>query len=107
MATVRFVDRAGRRARATQRLSPTEVALLEVLGDWDEVVDAPAEARDRLVSLIHSGTVRPDRLAAASETEPANVRGRLRALLHDADEAAAANRVRQPSGRVAAMLALP
>jgi len=94
LPTVRFVDRAGRRARAVQRLNPTEVALLEVLGDWDQVVDAPADAHERLLDVVRSGAVRPLKLAAASFTEPAAVRSRLKALLADADQVEAASQVR-------------
>ena len=39
MGSVHFVDRSGRPGRATAGLGPTEVALLEVLGDWDQVIE--------------------------------------------------------------------
>jgi len=77
-ASFRFVDRAGRRGRVTQRLNPVEVAVLEVLGDWDRVVELP---RDRAVALLcqqaADGAVRPDRLALSASSEPTSVRAGL------------------------------
>ena len=56
---VRYVSRAASTKRRDERLRPAEVALLEVLRDWD-------------------GTIRLDRVARASETEPPRARERLR-----------------------------
>jgi hypothetical protein len=89
-----FVDRASRWGRLVNNLNPTEVAVLEVLGDWDQVVDDPADARDRLSGLVCSAAVRPAKLAAASDTEPIKVRTRLRGLLETAGATTAAARVR-------------
>jgi hypothetical protein len=97
LPTVHFVDRAGRRARATYDLTSVEVAVLEVLGDWDQVVDVSAHAHDRLVDLVISGAVRTSKLAAASMTEPAQVRSRLKSLLSDAGDDGAASKVRSTS----------
>lgn len=80
--TVRFVSRSAATKRLEERLHPAEVALLEVLRDWDRYVEAPEPvAYDRIGYLIEDGAVRVERVAAASETEPTRVRSRLRALL--------------------------
>lgn len=79
---VRFVDRSGRPGRVTAGLHGTEVAFLEVLGDWNRVVELPPDAATRkLVDLVHSGAVRTDRIAQAARSEPAVVRDRLRQVL--------------------------
>jgi Family of unknown function (DUF6088) len=102
--TIRFVDRAARRGRLSNSLNPIEVSVLEVLDGWDQLVDDPLDAADRLVGLVGSGVVRPAKLAAASGTEPARVRARLRTLLEQAGATAAASRVRvtTPAGVVPA-----
>lgn len=80
--SLRFVDRSARRARATSGLSSLDVAALEVLDGWDRVIETgPEEAMSRLASLLHAGTISPERLARASKTEPAAARARLRYLL--------------------------
>jgi hypothetical protein len=82
MGSVHFVDRSGRLGRATAGLSSTEVALLEVLGDRDQVIEVDdATTRRQLVELIRSGSVRLDRVARAAQDEPAAVRRRLKDLL--------------------------
>lgn len=91
--SIRFVDRSSRWGRLTNDLNPTEVAVLEVLDDWDQVVDNPAGARDRLSGLVVSGALRPTKLAAASRTEPPKVRARLRGLLEAAGATVAAARI--------------
>jgi hypothetical protein len=79
---LRFVSRAAATGRRSASLRPTEVALLEVLRDWDALVESPTdEATRRIAGLMGSGEIRPDRLASASSTEPAPVRRRLRDLL--------------------------
>lgn len=80
--TVRFVSRAASTRRRDERLRPPEVALLEVLRDWDTLVDVPTrDAVDRIAGLAENGTLRLDRLVRASSTEPPRVRERLRRLL--------------------------
>lgn len=80
--TLRFVSRAAATGRRGASLRPAEVALLEVLRDWDAVVEFPAdEAKNRIASLMGSGEIRPEKVARASSTEPAPVRERLRGLL--------------------------
>jgi hypothetical protein len=70
------------------------VALLEVLDSWEKVVElAPAEALERLGTIIRDGTVRPERLAQAAGSEPARVRERLRLILRSADEVGVAEKV--------------
>lgn len=83
---VRFVDRSGRQGRVTSSLTPVEVAVLEVLGDWDRIVEMPdVDARHRLAEMVRTGEVRGDRLARAAVSEPAAVRERLREVLVTAD----------------------
>jgi hypothetical protein len=80
--SVHYVSRAASTKRRDERLRPTEVALLEVLRNWDGLVEIPAaEAVARIERLADSGAVRLDRIARASETEPPRVRERLRRLL--------------------------
>src|SRR5262249_51563220 len=82
--TLRFVSRAAATGRRDASLRPAEVALLEVLRDWDALVESPAdEATRRIAGLVGSGEIRPHRVARASSTEPALVRDRLRGLLAD------------------------
>jgi hypothetical protein len=80
--SVRFVDRSGRPGRAVAGLGWTEVALLEVLGDWHHVIEVDeTSARSQLGELIRSGSLRLERLARAARDEPAAVRRRLKELL--------------------------
>lgn len=80
--TVRFVSRAASTKRRDERLRPPEVALLEVLRDWNTLVEIPTSAAiERITSLVEGGTVRLDRVVRASATEPPRVRERLRHLL--------------------------
>jgi uncharacterized protein DUF6088 len=103
LPTFRFVDRSGRTGRMTQRLRPQTVALLEVLGSWDQVIEyGDSDAWPLLVQLVRSGGVQADRLALASTTEPADVRARLRDLLLDAGKAVEARRVPRPRSTVEA-----
>jgi hypothetical protein len=89
-----FVSRESQ-ARRDERLNPVEVALLEVLRDWDRLVDAPTtEAINRIALLIKSGEIRANVVARASRTEPARVRERLRTLLSRAGKGNEAARIR-------------
>lgn len=91
---VMFVSRAARTGRAATRLTPTEVAMLEVLADWPTLVEVePAQATRQLTELLRSGTVRAERLADAATTEPGQTRARLRALLTAAGRSDLADRV--------------
>ena len=77
--------------RRSERLRPAEVALLEVLRDWPALVELPdSDAADRIAGLVKASTIRVDKLARASATEPPLVRERLRALLLDAGQTNAA-----------------
>lgn len=79
---IRFVSRAASAKRRDERLRPTEVALLEVLRDWDSLVEVPDDtAVERIARLVDSGALRLDRVVRASTTEPPRVRERLRRLL--------------------------
>jgi hypothetical protein len=93
VGSVRFADRSGRPGRSVAGLGWTEVALLEVLDGWHQVIEVDeATARNRLLELVRSGSLRLDNLARASRNEPAAVRQRLKDLLSDAgyEEIAAA-----------------
>lgn len=79
---VRFVSRAASTKRRDERLRPGEVALLEVLRDWNTLVEVPTHAAvERIADLAGNGALRIDRLVRASATEPPRVRERLRHLL--------------------------
>lgn len=79
---VGFVSRAASTKRRDERLRYPEVALLEVLRDWDTVVEVPDDvALERIADLVVTGTLRLDRVVRASKTEPPRVRERLRRLL--------------------------
>lgn len=79
---VRFVSRAGSTRRRDERLNPSEVALLEVLRDWDRLVDLPmADAAKRVEKLASDRAIRIDKVVLAADTEPARARTVLRRLL--------------------------
>jgi len=97
---VRFLSRATRKGRTACALTPTEVAALEVLDSWDRVIEvSPKDAWKRLGDLMESGTLRPERLARASRTEPAPVRARLKALLDASGRSELADQVPDPDPR--------
>lgn len=78
---VQILSRAASTKRRDERLWPAEVALLEVLRDWDAFVEVPThDAVARIGHLVESNTIRVDRLVRASGTEPPRVRERLRRL---------------------------
>ena len=79
---IHFVSRAASTKRRDERLRPVEVALFEVLRDWDGLVEVPTDdAIERIGRLVDAGALRLDRLVRASATEPPRVRERLRSLL--------------------------
>lgn len=95
LGRVRFVSRAACTNRRDERLRPAEVALFEVLRDWDGLVDVPVdEAINRIEHLAEAGLIRLDRLVRASGTEPPRVRERFRQLLGAISQPAAADAVR-------------
>jgi hypothetical protein len=101
---IKFVARPARSARVTAGLSPTEVALLEVLGSWEQAIEVPpAEAWSRLRELLDSGQVRAERLARAGRTEPGTVRARLRELLRAGGRTDLVDEVPAPDGRTTAL----
>jgi hypothetical protein len=64
------------------RLRPGEVALFEVLRDWDHLVERPtAEAIISVARLVDANEIRLAKLIGASSTEPPRVRERFRHLL--------------------------
>jgi hypothetical protein len=76
------VSRAAATKRRDERLRPSEVALFEVLHDWDRLVEVPTpEAVERIARFADSGNVRLDRMTRASGSEPPRTRERLRRLL--------------------------
>jgi hypothetical protein len=103
LAGMRFVDRSGRVGRVVHDLNWMEVAFLEVLGDWDRVVDVDEEiARQKLASLVRSGDVRVDRLRAAARSEPASLVRRLFEFLSiDSGEIDPVEEVERSSGESA------
>ncbi len=81
-SSVHFVIRAAATKRRDERLRPSEVALLEVLRDWDHLVEVPTpEAVERIARFAQTGELRLDRVARASGSEPPRTRERLRRLL--------------------------
>lgn len=106
---VAFVSRATRTGRAEAGLNATEVAALEVLDDWNAVLEVtPDEAARRLTDLLRSGGLRAERLTQAAATEPGRTRARLTALLAAAgrDDLAARIPSRDPRTRQAALATL-
>jgi hypothetical protein len=92
---VHFVSRAASTKRRDERLSAAEVALLEVLREWDALVEIPTHnAVDRVARLADTGAVRLDRIVRASATEPPRVRERLRHLLGALGRSTSADAVR-------------
>lgn len=80
--TVHFVDRRARDARRTASLQPREVAILEVLDAWNDVLEVSRTAAvNLLAAILLDGSVKAARLVAGSLDEPPAVRERLRAVL--------------------------
>jgi hypothetical protein len=97
---VEFVSRPTRTGRCDAALSPTEVALLEVLGDLSTSELDARETWERLVDVIGSDSVRAPHLAKAAKTEPGSVRARLSKLLRDGGYLAEAECVPDADPRV-------
>lgn len=92
---VHFVSRAASTKRRDERLRSAEVGLLEVLRDWDALVEVPTHvAVNRIAHLIDTDALRLDRLVRASATEPPRVRERLRSLLGALGQSTSAAAVR-------------
>lgn len=92
--SVTFVSRAARSLRKTAGLTADEVAVLETLDGWSQVIEVSLpEAWQRLCAAVQDGEVSAARLAKASGTEPALVRVRLSALLTQAGFADSAKKV--------------
>lgn len=103
LGSVRFVARPARAARATVGLNQIEVAVLEVLGDWESTIELPPdEAWARLLELLATGNVRADRIARAGRTEPGGVRARLRELLGASGRGDLAEQIPEPDERTKA-----
>jgi hypothetical protein len=99
---IRIVRRDGRRgeARRAARLTEREIALLEVLDVWEDVVEMPAsEAVDKLSTRLRDDPEGTDRLVRSAEHEPARGRVRLRWLLTAAGLPDLANRIPPASTR--------
>ncbi len=83
-SAIALVSRAACRARVTVNPRAAEVALLEVLRDWNALVETDdAEAKRVVRSHFARGALRPDVLAKVAGTEPAPVPERLAELLAD------------------------
>ncbi|MHB1818009.1 MAG: DUF6088 family protein [Streptosporangiaceae bacterium] len=83
-SAIALVSRAACRARVRVNPRAAEVALLEVLRDWNALVETDdAEARRVVRSHFACGALRPDVLAKVAGTEPAPVPERLAELLAD------------------------
>lgn len=83
---VRFVSREAAWRRRDERLRAGDVALLEVLRSWPDLVEVPPDvAIDLVASLVGDGRIDLGRVVRASSTEPPLVRERLRALLRRLD----------------------
>ncbi len=99
---VKFVDRSTRIGRVVQKLTWTEVAVLEVLDSWDRAVELPDDqAIDVLVKLMKSGDVRVVKLVAASNYESPATRLRLGALLEAAGMSSTATKIAKPRSPMA------
>lgn len=83
LPTLHFVQRAGRRGRAEAGLSPVEIAVLEVLEDFEDLVEQPSAAQDRIRELMLASVVRADALEQAAVSESRRVRERLAPLLDE------------------------
>jgi hypothetical protein len=108
---LRLIDRSRRVGRRDSRLNDLEVTFLEALEGWDRFVELSGDqALRRFSELLDNEQVRADRLVAATRTEPAVVRERLRqVLLHHGDEAWAEKieRARSVSARERALAVIP
>lgn len=81
---VMMVSRAGCRNRVAANARPAEVALLEVLRDWNALVEVDAAAATGIIkSHLDHGALRAGALARLAGTEPAPVRKGLATLLAD------------------------
>ena len=81
--SIRIVSRSASTKRRDEKLRPVEVALLEVLRDWNTLVEVtPGAAVEHIADLVDDGTIRLDRTVRASAAGPARVRERLRRLLN-------------------------
>jgi hypothetical protein len=79
--SIRLVSRAASYKRRDENLRPGEVALLEVLREWNALVEiSDDDALRKIANFIATGALRPEKLARAADTEPSRVRERLRWL---------------------------
>lgn len=82
---VKFVARPTRAGRSRIRLSANDVALLEVLNDWNRVIEVtPQQAVETLADALKSGMVDGSKVARAAVGEAGPVRDRLRVVLQSA-----------------------
>jgi hypothetical protein len=92
---VRFVTRESAWRRSDARLRPADVATLEVLRVWPDVVEVDTgEAVARIGRLAAAGTIDFARIVRAAGSEPPLVRERLRHLLDALDRRIDAAKVR-------------
>jgi hypothetical protein len=75
-------SRAARWKRRDAKLRPTEIALLEVLEGWSNLIEvSDAKAMKTLQRLLKDGDVRATALQVGAGTEPIQVQRRLESLL--------------------------
>lgn len=107
MKGMRFVSRVAKAARATAKLSPLEVSVLEVLTDWLKVIDvSPSQAVEQLAEVIGDGDVDADRLARGAKDESGPARDRLRRVLIAAGRSDLADRLQPSAAKVTTRHAL-
>ncbi|MCU1497579.1 MAG: hypothetical protein JWM47_1532 [Acidimicrobiales bacterium] len=95
VAGIRFVSREAAWRRRDERLRPIEVALLEVLRVWPDVVEVSTGAAvSHLARLTAGKGLDLKKVVRASKTEPPVVRDRLRTLLRLLDRSEDADEVR-------------
>jgi hypothetical protein len=80
-STIKFLTRSARPGRIKAELTGLEVAFLEVLGDLSVCELSAQSSWARLLEVLGSESVRPEKLAVAAATEPGVTRARLRVML--------------------------
>lgn len=90
-----LVSRAASFKRRDEKPRPGEVALFEVLRDWNTLVEiSNDDALAKIANFITTGALRPEKLARAAETEPPRVRERLRSVFDELGRPELTNTIR-------------
>ena len=91
---------------AMRTFRPGEVALLEVLREWNALVEiSDDDALRKIANFIATGALRPEKLARAADTEPSRVRERLRWLFDELGRSELTKAIR-PARRYASRIRL-